>query len=297
MSRWLDREEKQEGGGGFETLSRSGSEKRERSSPQTEEQTDFGENIRERVVVRGKEFMVRPSEKEALYQIGRFRVVYESDLIKGVYSGRKELASADIRSLQKQNLISTLSFHAGRSGSERIRSLTSGALDVVEKIDPRVERDGQHLYHGAVKASELEHDAYVYGAYQHEYNRLSSEGCKVKRVVLDFELKQKLFSKQEKARGTKAFWEIQRETAKELHLHVVEGRVMLPDLRIEYEDERGVEGRVDLEVATGNYRGTHLAAKLGAGFKVYGSPSFYVDSGPKLRGGRFREEHSMVVAL
>src|SRR4051812_27584990 len=122
MSRWPEREEKLDGGAGFETLSRSSSEKRERSIPETTEQADFGENVRERVQVRGKEFWVRPSEREALYQIGRFRVVYESDLIKGVYSRQKELAGADLRSLRKQHLISALSFHSGRSGKDRIQS-------------------------------------------------------------------------------------------------------------------------------------------------------------------------------
>jgi hypothetical protein len=278
MSRWLEREEKkQEGGAGFETLSRSGSDKRERSIPEKSEQTDFGENTRERVHVRGKEFWVRPSEREALYQIGRFRVVYEADLVKGVYSGRKELADSDLRSLRNQRLISTLSFHAGRSGNERIHSLSPIAQDLVEKIDPRVERDAQQIYYGTVKASELEHDAHVYRAFQHEEKRLHAEGYRVKRVVLDFELKQKLFSKQEKLRGKKPYREIQRQTAAELNLQVVDGRVMLPDLRVEYEDERGAVGRVDLEVATGNYRGAHLAAKMSAGFRVYGAPSFYVE--------------------
>jgi len=297
MSRWLEREEKQEGGAGLETLSRSGSDKRERSIPENTDLTDFGENVRERVHVRGKEYWVRPSEREALYQIGRFRVVYESDLVRGVYSGRKEIADADLRSLRKQHLVSTLSFHAGRSAKERIHSLSAVAQDLVEKIDPRVERDSQQVYHGLVKAGELEHDAHLYRAYQHEEIRLRTDGCRVKRVVLDFELKQKLFSKQEKLRGKKPFREIQRQTAAELNLQVVDGRVMLPDLRVEYEDERGVEGRVDLEVATGNYRSAHLAAKISAGFRVYGAPSFYVDGGANLRGRAFREERSLVMAL
>lgn len=44
---------------------------------------------------------------------------------------------------------------------------------------------------------------------------------------------------------------------------------MLPDLRIEYEDERGEAQSVDLELATRNYRSAHIASKAAAGFKVY----------------------------
>jgi hypothetical protein len=62
-------------------------------------------------------------------------------------------------------------------------------------------------------------------------------------------------------------------------LKVVNGRVALPDLRIEYEIQ-GQRAWVDLELATHNYRGAHLRSKAGAGFKVYidssrpGSPVF-----------------------
>ena len=40
-------------------------------------------------------------------------------------------------------------------------------------------------------------------------------------------------------------------------------------LRIEYENEQGSPGRVDVEVTSGNYRGKSLQAKLSAGFKLY----------------------------
>ena len=47
-------------------------------------------------------------------------------------------------------------------------------------------------------------------------------------------------------------------------------------------------GRVDVEVATGNYRGEHIATKVAAGFRVYATP---------LGGGRFSEERSALLLL
>ena len=44
----------------------------------------------------------------------------------------------------------------------------------------------------------------------------------------------------------------------------------MPDVRrIEYETQDGERARVDLELATGHYRGRNLAEKVGAGFSLY----------------------------
>src|SRR5262249_14999148 len=93
----------------------------------------------------------------------------------------------------------------------------------------------------------------------------------------------------------------QAESARELHLPVVEGHVTFPDFRVEYEDDRGEPGRVDVEVATGNYREQHLAAKSAAGFRVYAERSaagrLSIDGGRRLPGHVFRQERSVVFLL
>src|SRR6476620_5822676 len=101
MSRWLEREEKPEESGGSlaESLSRSGGETRERAASAQPAESDFGENTRERVRVNDREYSIRRSEREALFELGRFRVVYESDLLRGVYAGNQQLAQADLKSL------------------------------------------------------------------------------------------------------------------------------------------------------------------------------------------------------
>ena len=46
-----------------------------------------------------------------------------------------------------------------------------------------------------------------------------------------------------------------------------------PDARIEYENEQGSPGRVDVEVTSDNYRSKSLQAKISAGFKLYANGS------------------------
>jgi hypothetical protein len=43
----------------------------------------------------------------------------------------------------------------------------------------------------------------------------------------------------------------------------------VPDVRIEYETRDGERGRMDLELATGHYRGRNLTEKVCAGFSLY----------------------------
>jgi hypothetical protein len=59
------------------------------------------------------------------------------------------------------------------------------------------------------------------------------------------------------------------QIAQEHGLKVVDGKVPLPDLRIEYETRDHDQARVDLELATRDYRGHHLAEKGKAGFSIY----------------------------
>jgi len=53
----------------------------------------------------------------------------------------------------------------------------------------------------------------------------------------------------------------------------VGNKIPVPDLRIEYETREGDMGRVDLELATENYRPRQIAEKARAGFSLYASPS------------------------
>lgn len=76
----------------------------------------------------------------------------------------------------------------------------------------------------------------------------------------------------EKARaryGAEAADRAKRDAARALELPVEGGKVIYPDLQIEYVDAEGGLGRVNVEVATGNYRAGDIAAKAAAGFRMH----------------------------
>ena len=95
MSRWLEREEEKSEGGMETSLSRSGggTENRPRAVSEPTENGDFGDNQRERVLYGHREYWVRRSESEVLFQVGTFRQVDTEDLRAGVYGGKSALAT------------------------------------------------------------------------------------------------------------------------------------------------------------------------------------------------------------
>ena len=53
---------------------------------------------------------------------------------------------------------------------------------------------------------------------------------------------------------------------------MISGRIVLPDLRLEYEGPDHEMGRVDLELVTGDYHHKSLSRKAQTGFHMYGLP-------------------------
>ena len=60
-----------------------------------------------------------------------------------------------------------------------------------------------------------------------------------------------------------------REFAEDHDLPFRDGRIELPDLRIEYETRDGERAHRDVELATENYSRSQLAGKHSAGFRIY----------------------------
>lgn len=299
MSRWLDREEEKPSGGMETGLSRGGGgkESRERAPSAGSEAAEFGENRRERVVFRDREYRLRASEHEALFAIGVFRAVDFEALMTGLYRSDDRLAAADLRSLVEQGLVQGGVWVLTEEGHARqILTLTERGASVVRRRDPRVEFENQIVYSGHAKIAELRHDSLLYRAFAVEKERLRENGSSVRRVVLDYEIKKEVFSRQQREKAGKPPQQIQEQSARELSLPVVNGHVMVPDFRIEYENEEGERGRVDIEVATTNYRSAHLAAKAEAGFRIY-APKFSVERGGFLKGNIFKNRSTTMFAL
>jgi len=129
--------------------------------------------------------------------------------------------------------------------------------------------------------------------YQAEAGLIQERGGTIQRVVLDYELKRQIYSPLAKAKQVSAseYRKRQAEVARENGLKVVRGKIPLPDLRIEYQTKEGETARVDLELATHHYHGSHMSAKAQAGFKTYaaeGSRSFL---------SRVLDEHDITAEL
>ena len=298
MSRSLDREEEQPGGSSIlDGLSRSGAEKRTRVEVAAEPPKWAEENGSERIVWRERELHIRPSQWELLETLGTFRVVREVDLVKGVFRENASLAGADFRSLRQQGLIRSITFQRLGNSPTRVHTLSGSGHDF---SDGPERKEPQSYYFGFVKPAEIAHDSLLYRAFLRERDHLHSGGYAVKRVVLDVQLKRLHFARVNKPQGKEGYRRMQEESARELHLPMVDGHVAFPDFRLECEDERGDLARVDVEVATENYRGKHLAAKAQAGFRVYGSTGIggaRIASGARLKGHAFPQETRMVLPL
>lgn len=208
-------------------------------------------------------------ERLTLWDIGRFRTVDTADLVQARYGGRDSLLQRDVKHLLAERLIERRVVPVdGKGRTIAVLALTREGKALLKRSQGD---DGQDLYHGFVKLREIVHDSALYRMFQAEARRIERDGGRVRRVVLDYEFKKRAYSPLAKAHDLPplAYAERQEEIARENGLHVVEGCLVLPDVRVEYETADGEERHVDLELATQNYRAAHIRSKAAAGFRVY----------------------------
>lgn len=252
---------------------------------------------RERRPVRERDrvYEINGTESRMLATIGAFRVVAQSDL----HDGREETSRAQ-RHLEQEGLL----HKSPLSSDDRAVVLTGRGRDFLEanryERHERSHEPRQEFYAGLKKPRELTHDTRVYRAYERAEERLRGQGGRVRRVVLDYELKrdyQRFLH--ERNRGKKdcdgrpdrepeeiARW------AREHELPYDDGHVHFPDARIEYEDRDGWSRREDIEVVTPHYRGAHAGAATKSGFRCYAVVTGMV--GGRGGGGR-RTAHPRLV--
>lgn len=220
--------------------------------------------------VRDREYLLRESEVHTLSELGRFRVVAPSDLAKHAYAGDSARMERDIRRLQQQSLLTEKTLEISGKKTLRVITLSKQGAKLLRKTNRLT--DEQEIYHGLVKPREAKHDADLYRLYQKEASRIERAGGKPLRVILDYELKRDLYRDLVALGPRKDDPDAKELIAEKHHLHAVNGKVPLPDLRIEYENAHGEINRVDLELATRHYRPRGLAAKARAGFSLYSHP-------------------------
>lgn len=212
-------------------------------------------------------YFLRDSEFETLAEVGTFRIIAAPDLARLSYAGDTARMEREIRRLKQQALLSEKQSAAERNKPSRLLALTKQGARLLRKSG-RVP-DGQAIYHGFAKPREAKHDADLYRLYQAEAERIESAGGRPVRVLLDYELKRNLNRDLEALHESGRSLEVLDEIAERHGLSVVNGKIPVPDLRIEYDTAEMERQRVDLELATRNYRPRALAEKAKAGFSLY----------------------------
>jgi len=224
---------------------------------------------RSRTIYRGRErdYSLRNSEVRILTDLAKFRVVPEDDLARFGYQGSSEQMQSDIRSLARQGLVEQRFIEGHRSYSTRVLTLTKEGHSLVDRAQLIPRR--QATYHGLVKPKEARHDADVYRLYQKAAREIERSGGKVRRILLDLELKKDLYKALSRMRTDKDPRYERIFIANQFDLKVVNGKIPIPDLRVEYEDECRDVRCLDLEIATRDYRPQGLGEKAKAGFHMF----------------------------
>ena len=215
-------------------------------------------------------YSLSADERQTMADIGRFRTVTTDDLTNIRYKGNQSHSRADLKSLLAQGLVQSKSVWTGRDReTDTFLTLTKAGKRFLQ-VNQDVPK-GQAIFAGFVKPAELRHDAAIYRMYDKEAALIEKAGGRITRVVLDYELKQRVYSPLAKARllSDGEYKKRQAYIAQENGLKVVNGHITLPDLRIEYTDRAGVAVSTDLEVASKSYHGSHAAEKAAAGFTIY----------------------------
>ena len=233
-------------------------------------------------------YLLRQSEIYTMAEAGKFRAVSFEDLEKYVYSGDREMMVRDLSNLERQGLIRRS--RARYPDPIRVVTLTRQGEKFMREV---LKENEQELYSGLKKVRELRHDTALYEVYQAKAQEIEEAGGKIKRVVLDYELKRKLNRDLNKVKDSDSFRrrQAQRRHRPEAWRAVVQGQFVVPDVRIEYEDRDGNECRVDLEYLTETYRQGDISAKAQAGFSLY-APH---DQAPRLH--RVLDQHHIMTEI
>lgn len=222
---------------------------------------------REAFEVRGRTYRLRSSEIRTLTELGKFRAVAIRDLREFAYQGGRAHAKVDVKNLIRQGLVSTRTIPHPVTSPRRLLTLTKRGHRVL--LATKRVPNNQAIHHGFAKPREAHHDADLYRMYHRAARKIERQGGRSLRVILDYELKKRVYHDIAKLGSDRESPTSKKEIAENHGLRLVRGKIPLPDLRIEYETRDGEMARVDLELATEHYRGRNLAEKVRAGFSIY----------------------------
>jgi len=205
----------------------------------------------------------------AMSDIGRFRTIDTADLGRCVYGGDSSRMTRDLASLRQQGLIEEKTAFRAHKQPRRVVTLTGVAHRIIRKAGGLPRR--QKIYHGFVKAREINHDADLYRVYQQAAEKVQAAGGRPLRVRLDFELKALV---QREKQAVKSLPEAEQRTRlamlAERHGLVLSGTSLhVPDVQLEYETSDRELARENLELVSENYRSAGIQSKAASGFTLY----------------------------
>ena len=213
---------------------------------------------------------IEERKRRAVDDVATYRVVSVRDLVEERFGGNAFAARKAIDALKREG---KLEEHAVMVKSGKSFKVLTATGQGRREARERTANSRQRYWAGAVKPGEQRHDAAVYRAARTEIAALEKDGCRIKRIELDYEMKGRVARASERARakdGKKAAEKAKRAEAEKMDLPIdKKGRVSYPDARIEYENEQGESGRVSIEVTSDGYRSKDIQAKAAAGFALY----------------------------
>ena len=210
----------------------------------------------------------------ALTDIGVFGAVSYRDLSEARFGGHPHTTRRAVNAWIRKGWVEEHRATGPKGNPFKILSLTrEGVVEARKRAARRGMDPAQRIRTQRMKPAEAGHDTAIYRACRKERQRLAERGATVRRVRLDAELKSAVARGSEAVRpkhGKQAADAERRRIAGELGLPLDErDKVLYPDAQIEYEDAEGRTGRVNIEVASGNYREPALRAKAAAGFAMH----------------------------
>jgi hypothetical protein len=252
-------------------------------------------NVRQPVQLRDRVYRLRGSEWQTLRTVGTFRVVAEADLSRDT-NDQKTLRN-DLLHLVNEGLLDRKTAMVNHHPTRLLTLTSDGKVLVDRHRDPMDSGRSQQYHAGLVKPRELAHDVQLYRAYRAEAARIEEAGGRVRRVVLDYELKreyQQFLHRRDRSPEATFDTDLQH-FAQARDLPVVDGHLELPDLRLEYETADGRLETRDIEVVTEHYSRSQLSGKARAGFALYrpARVSVFGRGGNSARGGTPVDPHTL----
>ena len=215
----------------------------------------------------------------ATADVSHYRVVALADLVKERFGGNPFAARKAINRMKADGLVTERTLQGPKGGAYRVMSPTAAGAGraKTQGVDWGMDPEQRAWDRPLSKPQDMGHDVAIYRAARAEQARFEGRGATLRRVRTDAELQSQVHGRAEAARlrrGPKAATREREKAAAQLHLPIQDGKVQYPDAQLEFLEQDGLtRGHVNIEVVSGNYRATDIAAKAAGGFEMHGNGS------------------------